>query len=184
MYTNADTVQKAELKISNNYDIFPENISCKGRDITIQVHKDLKAQEISFKTDFEESIWCEVKLKGHDKLLIGCIDRSESGKSDNNKMLNKLLKEANQKRYSHILIMGDFNYKDIMRNQDWSTPGLSENSEEFLFVEALRDCYLYQHIDTPTRTRVGQEPSILDLVITNEEGMELNISIHWGKVTT
>ena len=63
--------------------------------------------------------------------------------------------------------MGDFNYKDIM----WSTPGLSENSEEFLFVETLRDCYLYQHINKPIRTRVGQEPSILDLVITNEEGM-------------
>ena len=30
-------VQKAELKISNNYDIFPESISCKGRGITIQV---------------------------------------------------------------------------------------------------------------------------------------------------
>ena len=37
-------------------------------------------------------------------------------------------------------------------------------TKEFLFVETLRDCYLYQHI-------VGQEPSILDLVITNEEGM-------------
>ena len=96
---------------------------------------------------------------------------TEVGKSDNNKMLNKLLKEAKQKRYSHLLIMGDFNYKDIMWNQDWSTPSLSENSEEFLFVETLRDCYLYQHIDKPTRTRVGQEPSILDLVITNEEGM-------------
>ena len=53
-------VQKAELEISKNYDIFPENISCKGRGITIQVHKELKPQEISFKTDFEESICCEV----------------------------------------------------------------------------------------------------------------------------
>ena len=82
--------------------------------------------------------------------------------------------------------MGNFNNKDIMWNQDWRTPSLSENSEEFLFVETLRDCYLYQYIDKPTRTRVGQEPSILDLVITNEEGMveELNISVHLGKVTT
>ena len=132
-------VQKAELKISN-YDILPENISCKGRGITIQIHKDLKAQEISFKTDFKESIWCEVKLKGQDKLVIGCIYRSESRKSDNNKMLNKLLKEANKERYSHLLIMVDFNDKDIMWNQGWSTPGQSENSEEFLFVETLRDC--------------------------------------------
>ena len=42
-------VQKAELKISNNYDIFPESISSKGRGITVQVHKNLKAQESSSK---------------------------------------------------------------------------------------------------------------------------------------
>ena len=62
-------VQKAELKkISSNYDIFPESISSKGRDITVQVHKNLKAQEVLLKTKFEESLWCEVKLKGNDKL--------------------------------------------------------------------------------------------------------------------
>ena len=60
--------------------------------------------------------------------------------------------------------MRDFNYKDIKWNQKWSTPGLSESSEEFLFVENLRDYYLYQHITKPTRTRQGQELSILDLV--------------------
>ena len=40
-------VQKAELKISNNYDIFPECISSKGTGITIQTYKDLGAQEVS-----------------------------------------------------------------------------------------------------------------------------------------
>ena len=164
-------VQKAEIKISNNYDIFPESIPSKGRGITVQVHKNLKAQEVLLKTKFEESLWCEVKLKGNDKLLIGCIYRSEGGTSENNRSLNNLLKEATQKRYTHLLIMGDFNYKDIKWNQNLSTPGLSESSEEFLFVENLRDCYLYQHITKPTRTRQGQEPSILDLVLSNEEGM-------------
>ena len=164
-------VQKAELKISNNYDIFPESISSKGRGITVQVHKNLKAQEVLLKTKFEESLWCEVKLKGNDKLLIGCIYRSEGGTSENNRSLNNLLKEATQKRYTHLLIMGEFNYKDIKWNQNWSTPGLSKSSKEFLFVENLRDCYLYQHITKPIRTRQGQKPSILDLVLSNEEGM-------------
>ena len=145
-------VQKAELKISNNYDIFPKSIPSKGRGITVQVHKNLKAQEVLLKTKFEESLWCEVKLRGNDKLLIACIYRSEGGTSENNRSLNNLLKEATQKRYTHLLIMGDFNYKDIKWNQNWSTPGLSESCEEFLFVENLRDCYLYQHITKPTRT--------------------------------
>ena len=41
------SVQKAELKISNNYDIFPECISSKGRGITIQTYKDMDAQEVT-----------------------------------------------------------------------------------------------------------------------------------------
>ena len=53
---------------------------------------------------------------------------------------------------------------------NWSTPGLSESSEE-VFVEAVRDCYFYQHITKLTRIRHGQEPPILDLLIINDEGM-------------
>ena len=40
-------VQKAELIISNNYDVFPECISSKGRGIKIQTHKDLNAHQVS-----------------------------------------------------------------------------------------------------------------------------------------
>ena len=77
-------VQKAEIKVSDDYDVFPENISNKGRGITIQTHKSLEAQEVNFSTMFEESLWCEVNLTGPDKLLIGCIYRSESVTKENN----------------------------------------------------------------------------------------------------
>ena len=33
------------------------------------------------------------------------------------------------------------------------------------------DCFLHQHVTIPTRYRLGSVPSLLDLVITNEEGM-------------
>ena len=48
---------------------------------------------------------------------------------------------------------------------------MSETSEEFLFVKTLCDAYLFQHVLKPTRIRMSQEPSILDLIITNEEEM-------------
>ena len=48
---------------------------------------------------------------------------------------------------------------------------MSETSVDFWFIEALRDSYLYQYITQPTKIRQGQEPSILDLIVTNEEGM-------------
>ena len=116
-------------------------------------------------------MWCEVKLSKYKKLLIGCIYRSESGSSDNNSKLNQLLQEACNKGYSYILILGDFNYKGITW-ENWNTPGLNDSNEEFLFVEALRDNYLNQHIMKPTRIQQGQEPSILDLVITGIGDLE------------
>lgn len=45
----------------------------------------------------------------------------------------------------------------------------SENSLQFKFVETLKGLFLFQHVKEPSRYRHGNEPSILDLVITNEE---------------
>ena len=72
------------------------------------------------------------------------------------------------------MITGSFNYKGVMW-ENWNTPGLDETCEEFLFDETLWDNYLYQHVVQPTRSRLGQEPSILDLVITKEEDMIENV---------
>ena len=32
-------------------------------------------------------------------------------------------------------------------------------------------CFLYQHVTQPTRYRIGETPNLLDLIITNEEGL-------------
>ena len=47
-------VQKVEIKISEDYDIFPECISNSGKGITIQVHKRIEAQEVDMQTTYEE----------------------------------------------------------------------------------------------------------------------------------
>ena len=99
-------VQKVELNISNNYHIFSESILQRKRYNYPSTQKSTGTR-FHLKRN-EESLWCEVEL------LISCIYRSESGTSDNNKMLNNLLKEANHKKYTHLVIMSDFNYKDIM----------------------------------------------------------------------
>ena len=44
-----------------------------------------------------------------------------------------------------------------------------------LFLDAVRDAYLTQHIDEPTRYRHGQTPHILDLLLTNENNTVSNI---------
>ena len=39
------------------------------------------------------------------------------------------------------------------------------------FLECVRDCFLYQHVRDITKFRVGTEPSVLDLLFTNEENI-------------
>ena len=52
-------VQKAEVKFSDEFEVFPECICSKGRRITIQVHSSLWDQEIKLPTTFYKSVWCE-----------------------------------------------------------------------------------------------------------------------------
>ena len=65
--------------------------------------------------------------------------------------------------------MGDFNYRNI----DWKTFSTSSSSasNEAKLIESVRDGYFFQHVLEPTRCRIGQKPSSIDLIFTNEEKM-------------
>lgn len=162
-------VTEVELQI-NGYDIVSLNLSNQeGRGILIYVRSYLGAREVKSKTEFQESLWLEILMEKGDKLLLGCIYRSPSSGADNNRNLLNLLRELYEYNATHLLIAGDFNYPRI--NWDnWSTDS-DVLGDEFLFIEALRDIHLYQHITSPTRARGSDTPQILDLVLTNEEGM-------------
>ena len=78
------------------------------------------------------------------------------------------------KKPSHILILGDFNFNE--NNWENNSCNTNETRPAYNFLESIRDCHLFQHVKKPTRFRMGQEPSIVDLVFTNEENMIDNIS--------
>ena len=62
-----------------------------------------------------------MELNNKDTLLVGCIYRSPNSSETNNINLLKLLREVSENRYSHKLIMGDFNFPEI----DWLNQSLS-----------------------------------------------------------
>ena len=55
-----------------------------------------------------------------------------------------------------------------------------ETHTSTLFLECLRDSFLYQHVKEPTRYRSQNVPSILDLILTNEESMVSNLQYKPG----
>ena len=74
--------------------------------------------------------------------------------------------------------MGDMNFRGI----NWETitnfekNSLQKNENE-IFIECIRDSFLFQHITEPTRHRGTDNPSTLDLILTNEENLISNINI-------
>ena len=96
--------------------------------------------QITSKTDFEEAGLLEIRLRGGDLLLFGCCYRSptENAFSKTNKEnLNKLLEFVSCKNYTHVCIVGDFNYRSI----NWISGNAPGNStlDENVFLQTIQD---------------------------------------------
>ena len=160
-----------------NYTLHPVNLTQRiGRGIAVYTHKsiDKSVVEIQLDDKFEESCMLEIRLRGGDLMLFCCCYRSptQSESSDeNNEKLGSLFRAISNKRYSHRCVVGDFNFRTI-NWANWTTP-TSANSKESQFIETVRESYFFQHINKPTRYRGKDNPSLIDLLFTDEE---LNVS--------
>ena len=81
-----------------------------------------------------------------------------------------------KKQFSHRCLVGDFNFPDI-NWKHWTT-NHDENSKEVRFIETLRDCYMFQHNDQYTRRRGNDNPSLIDLILTDEALQVSQITQH------
>lgn len=171
-------VQLSEINI-DGYDcvtnIGDAQASQGGRGVILYIRKVFNAQQVFLSgpnKDVLESVWCEVPLEGKDKLLLGTVYRSPNSTTANNTALNSMLKDMVEGR-THVLITGDFNYPDI----DWvegTSPARVEHKAT-VFMDTIRDTFLYQHVVKPTHHRGDQQPTLIDLVLSNEEGMVTNL---------
>ena len=109
-------------------------------------------------TQYTESTWIKIKLRGEESLLIGCVYRSPQSTPANNEQLRNLIKNANQDNPTHLMIVGDFNYPGIDWNSSTTAGEDSTKNEEYQFLETVRDTYLYQHVMENTRGRGTDTP--------------------------
>ena len=126
------------------------------------------------KAEYVDHLWLEVKLKNHDRLLCGCIYRSPSKDisitKESTEKVCKIISEALLRNDSRVLICGDFNYPEI----DWDNDYVNKEAIQ-PFIATLQEHHLYQHVCKPTRYHDDEEPSLLDLILTTEEGMVENL---------
>ena len=83
-------------------------------DMSLFIHNSLnsKESEFVFNKGHVESVWAEVKLTETEILLCGIVYKSQKEKE--NDILHDLFMSVSKlKNYTHLLIMGDFNYSEI-----------------------------------------------------------------------
>ena len=176
------TLDIAGYELYVNFKKSDRNLGASGiRGVAIFVRENLSAKEVTFNTDFRDHVWVEISLTGNNTLLCGCIYRSLTNDKDakikTTKQVCNLLNKATERKDAYLLICGDFNYREI----DWANESASEQSEHLLtFIKPVQECFLYQHVLEPTRYRSGEDPSLLDLILTNEEGVIQNLAYHPG----
>ena len=114
------------------------------RGVAVYIKEQLKAEGLKIVSNYQENVWIKVKLKGSDQLLVGCIYKSPNSDKENLSLLNKMIIKASQmKQFSHLLIMGDFNYPKL----DWTNWNSNGDKEGDAFMESIRDSFLYQHVE-------------------------------------
>ena len=119
----------------------------------------------------------EISLTEKHSLLCGCIYKSPTKEKDltqkSTQQVCDLLAKAGERNDAYLLICGDFNYRGIV----WVNESAVEQSDHLAtFINTVQDCFLHQHVTEPTRFRSGEEPSLLDLVLSKEEGMVYNLA--------
>ena len=171
---NYETKPTEQSLSINGFELFSD-IELDGvRGTAVYIDSKLDATEIKFTTITNGNIWCKIKLKNKEELLMGCIYRSPSSiNNENTILLSNLLHEVCNTNPARLLMIGDFNYPEI----DWDNHHTNqpENHRASLFIKTTQDLFLHQHTTENTRYREGQIPSLLDLVLTNEDDIIDNI---------
>jgi len=150
-------------------DGYTKYINLCGRGVVLYIKDCLRSTEVTPSTSFDTSCWCSLPLKNKDSLLIGVIYRSPNATRDQTCQMNTLITEMVKRNHSHLMIMGDFNYPEI--NWNTQTSDAPDDSPPQNFLSNYKDCFLHQHVLSPTHYRGQQQANILDLILTNEPDM-------------
>ena len=111
---------------------------------------------------FKESAWITIKTCQNATRLYACVYRSPNATQQQNETLLQNLRWAHS-NFKEVVILGDFNLPSL----DWSSETATRQYESE-FLDCISECSYEQLVEHPTRHRIGQQSSLLDLILTNE----------------
>ncbi|KAI5631365.1 endonuclease-reverse transcriptase domain-containing protein [Phthorimaea operculella] len=117
-----------------------------------------------------ECLWLDVKI-GNTKFLLCGVYRGHDSTVDQDNILLEELKLASETQT--VVIMGDFNYNGVkwpLLNCGYHTP------REDNFVQWFNSSNFEQLVDKHTRYRGGNQPSTLDLILTNDDALIAHVN--------
>ena len=171
---NGVELKREEFKPDNEkYDIFEVNVEKEGgRGQLLFADKKLNAEEIKINSTAEEVLAIKIDTEKGNSLIVALMYRSPSSTSENNKKIRQAIEEITNMDGSDIIIMGDFNYKEI----NWEREkGMGKEQDKF--IACIQQSLLTQHVKDVTRFRGNDKPSRVDLVLTSDEDMLEEIEI-------
>ena len=140
-----------------------------GGVIIIYTANHLLVSKIDTASDFEVSLWCDIRIYKKNNIVVGGIYRSPSSSPENNMLLLliELLKEILLTKHDHIIKAGDFNLKQ----NNWanrSVSGAPQSYQQKPF-DTKNDLFLIDTVNEPSRFRDTDTPSCLDWVLTESQ---------------
>ena len=156
----------------DEYDVYRRDRPSRGGGILIAIKTSLSSEQISSSKD-SETIFCKIKLKGRNPLIVGCAYRPPDYDLDQSRNIaREIYNITNRNKKAVFWFGGDFNLPDV----NWKSHEIQGNQYlkeiNSLFLEMSQDLGLSQIVDTPTRGT-----SILDLFFTNNPDFVKNFTI-------
>lgn len=108
-------------------------------------------------------------------LALCCVYRPPDTHSEDDDILFETLASL-ASHHKTLILCGDFNLPDL----SWPTP-VPRCYASRLLVDLLDHTHLQQMVSEPTRFRTGQQPSLLDLIITSDTDLVANLE-HLGPI--
>ena len=136
---NRYPLQKSEIEL-DDYQLFVNDLNKKGhRGVAIYVKKCILADEINWRSIANDTLWVEIMLESKKKMVIEGVYRSPNNSIENNQKIWITIKKTTEKYKENILIVGDFNCKEI----EWktSTTNIANvNNVNNLLLDTIREC--------------------------------------------